>query len=274
MRHLLRLTDWTAADVERVFALADEYEAGRGPRLDGAAVMFFPPSSLRTRVSFERGAALAGLQPIVFPPESLDKSEALPDVAAYLANWADVAVVRHPNLAVLESLASADALPVVNAMTDANHPCEVLSDLYALGGGNVAALAGLRVLFVGADGNVGRAWREAAAVVGLELTQCAPTELGMEGVALSPVLDDAVRGAEVIVTDPPGRHADALAPYRVTAKHLAAAPDGVRLAPCPPFVRGREVSADAVDHPAFVGHGFKRSLLPVQQAVMAFCLGA
>ncbi|MFJ3027335.1 hypothetical protein ACIPEQ_00680 [Curtobacterium sp. NPDC087080] len=85
-------------------------------------------------------------------------------------------------------------------------------------------------------------------------------------------LGGAMADADVVVTDGPGRHAAALEPYRITADVLALAPDGVRFAPCPPFVRGREVSADAIASPAFVGHGAKRALLPVQQAVLAHCL--
>lgn len=84
----------------------------------------------------------------------------------------------------------------------------------------------------------------------------------------------AAADADVILTDGPGKHAVALAPFQVTAEVLAYAPARMKLVPCPPFIRGREVSRDAIDHPAFVGYAFKRSLLPVQQAVMAFVLGA
>lgn len=122
MKHFLGLTDWTRPRLEALFALADEFSAGRGPRYDGAAAVFFPASSIRTRASIERGLGAMGLQPIVFPPETLDKSEAHRDVAAYLAQWCDVAVVRHPSLETLQGLADADALPIVNAMTDVNHP--------------------------------------------------------------------------------------------------------------------------------------------------------
>lgn len=114
---------------------------------------------------FERGATLMGIQPIVFPPETLDKTEDLLDVAGYLAQWADFMVVRHPGIGVLEQLAAAEALPVVNAMTSVNHPCEVLSDLYALS--RDADIAQLRFLFVDAAGNVAGAWGEAAQALGL-----------------------------------------------------------------------------------------------------------
>ncbi|UNK69842.1 ornithine carbamoyltransferase [Microbacterium sp. H1-D42] len=268
--HLLSLTEWTTDDLDSLFALADEYAEGRGPCFAGAVAMFFPPSSLRTRFSFERGAAEMGLQPITFPPETLDKSEDLVDVAGYLAQWADIAVVRHPDIGVLQRLASPDALPVVNAMTDANHPCEVLSDLYALS--RVADARQLRYLFVGADGNIGRAWWEAAQAFGLDLTQSCPMDLRVPGIRWEGDLRRAIASADVVITDGPGAHAELLAPYRVTAELLDRAPSGVRLAPCPPFVRGREVSADAVEHEAFVGYEFKCGLKPVQQAVMARAL--
>ncbi|AMM22832.1 ornithine carbamoyltransferase (plasmid) [Frondihabitans sp. PAMC 28766] len=272
MRHLLRLDDWTKVELRDVFRLADKYAAGNGPRVDGCAALFFPSSSLRTRVSFERGAALMGLQPITFPPETLDKPEALDDVAGYLASWVDVLVVRHPKLQVLEGLASSDALPVVNAMTSENHPCEVLSDLYAIS--RTRDPLHLRFLFVGANGNIARAWAEAARAFDLDLIQCCPVELATPGVQWTDDLNQAVAAADVILTDAPGNHAAELAPFTINAALLHRAPVGVQLAPCPPFQGGREVSADAVASSAFVGYGFKKALLPVQQAVLALTLGS
>lgn len=66
MHHLLRLDVWAVPDLRALFSLANEYEQGRGPRRNSCAVLFFPLTSLRTRVSFERGTALMGLQPITF----------------------------------------------------------------------------------------------------------------------------------------------------------------------------------------------------------------
>ncbi|SKA98343.1 Ornithine carbamoyltransferase [Agreia bicolorata] len=271
MRNVIRLDSWTADDIDRVFSLADSYRSGSGPAVSGAAVMFFPPSSLRTRVSFERGTALMGLQTIVFPSETLDKPEELEDVARYLESWADVLVVRHPDIAVLDGLADANAVPVVNAMTDINHPCEVLSDLYALR--QRRDPRPLRYLFVGADGNIARAWQEAARVLSLDLVQCCPARLATPGARVVDDLEAAVTQADVILTDGQGVNAEALAPFQVTAELLDTAPAGVQFNPCPPFRRGGEVSADAIKHEAFVGHNFKAALLPVQQAVMAFSMG-
>lgn len=267
---MLSLRDWDAPELARFFELVDRYAAGAGPRFDAAAAMFFPPSSLRTRVSFERGATLMGIQPIVFPPETLDKDEDALDVAGYLAQWADLMVVRHHDLGVLERLAAADALPIVNAMTSVNHPCEVLSDLYALS--RDAELSRLRFLFVGAAGNIAGAWSEAAQAFDLDIRQCCPAALRVPGMPWDDDLHRAMLTADVVITDGPGLHAEALVPYRVTAELLDTAPRGVRMIPCPPFMREREFSTDVVAHRAFAGYGFKRSLMPVQQAVMARAL--
>lgn len=273
MRHLVRLTDWTRDDVETVFTLARAYEHGRGPRTDGVAALFLPQTSLRTRIAFERGADLMGLQPIVFPPETLDRSELPLDVASYLANSVAVAVVRHPDIGKIEALAGARKLPIVNAMTAVNHPCEVLSDAYALRRVR-PDLARLQFLFVGGDGNMARAWAELAAVLGLRLRQCGPAELRVPGLPWTDDLAAAIASADVVLTDGVGEHRRLLAPYRVTRALLARAKPGVLFNPTPPFTRGSELSADSVASPwPFVGYSFKKSLLPVQQAVLAHCVG-
>lgn len=270
--HMITLSDLHRGDLEQIFALASRFEEGTGPRFDAAAAMFFPPSSLRTRFSFERGAFEMGIQSIVFPPETLDKDEDHSDIVRYLAQWADIAVIRHPKIDVLRGLAAPDVIPIVNAMTNDNHPCEVLSDLYALS--LVADIARLRFLFIGGDGNIARAWWEAARAFGLDIRQSGPASLRVDGMPWEEDVRTAITTADVVLTDGPGEHEAELVPYRVTAELLELAPEGVRFAPCPPFVRGREFDADAVAHPAFVGHAFKRFLKPVQQAVMARALGA
>jgi ornithine carbamoyltransferase len=222
MRHLLRLDHWTTTELGEVFRLADKYATGNGPRVDGCAALFFPPSSLRTRVTFERGAALMGLQPIMFPSDALDKPEALDDVAGYLASWVDVLIVRHPNISILEGLAASNTVPVVNAMTSENHPCEVLSDLYAIS--RTRDPLQLRFLFVGADGNIARAWWEAARAFGLDLIQCCPQQLATAGSRWTDDLDQAVTAADVIITDAPGAHTAELAPFQITTALLNRAP--------------------------------------------------
>jgi ornithine carbamoyltransferase len=271
MRSLIRLDDWSVSDLDEVFRLADEYRAGRVSRFSGCVVMFFPPTSLRTRVSFERGAAMMNLQPIVFPSETLNKREELADVIQFIQLWADAIVLRHPDITKLEQLATVSTIPVINAMTDINHPCEVLSDIYALR--SRCEIRRARFVFVGADGNILRAWLEAARVLDLDLIQCCPADCAAPGATWTQDVHEAVQTADVILTDTCDPDDIRLKPYQITAKLLDEAPKGVIFNPCPPFTRGVEMSADALAHPAFVGYQFKSALLPVQQAIMAFCIG-
>ena len=276
MKHLIRLSDWDKHDARQVFQMADALRAGKYPKvLEGqTVVLFFPESSIRTRVTFERGIHLLGGQSILFPPSALDKKEDLRDVEGYLSNWAAALVVRHKHIAVTERLAEHADIPVINAMTDINHPCEVLSDCYALSKiyGDIAKL---NILFVGAGGNIGLAWKEAADLFGFDLAQSCPPPYAMEGVRQIPDLRQAAAGRNVICTDSltPDKLPD-FADYQVTSDIMRLTDNGI-LNPCPPFYRGEEVSAEVLESQEeyFVNYDFKSCLMEVQQAVLLYCLG-
>ena len=274
MRHLIRLTDLTPAEIREIFGIADGIRSG-GYRdaLNGkTVVMFFPDSSIRTRITFEKGVFLSGGQALLFPPETLDKKEDLRDVAGYLNNWADVLVVRHKDIRVIEKIAEYSAVPVVNAMTGVNHPCEMLSDLYALSKTRKDFLKD-RYLFCGTNGNIGYAWKEAAEALGLDLEQCCAKGYEIDGVRVHYDLAEAVAGKDIVCTDSlPASALEAFRPFRITRSVMEQANPGAVLNPCPPFFRGEEVSEDAVDSDFFAGYEFKKHLMEVQQAVMIFCM--
>lgn len=275
MKHLTDLSGLSRGDVNEIFRTADELARGEHPgALAGkTAVMFFPSSSLRTRISFERGVYLLGGQPVLFPPETLDKREELRDVAGYMGGFADIAVVRHSDKGVIRQLAENSRIPVINAMTKEDHPCEILTDMYALTKlrGDISRLS---FLFVGAAGNIGRTWKQASELMGFGLIQCCPEGYELGGVRVCRTIKEAIKGIDIVCTDSlPGGAVEAFAPCRVTAAAMAKANKGALLNPCPPFFRGEEVSADAIASEHFVGYGFKDALLNVQQAIMLYCLG-
>ncbi|MBB3113262.1 ornithine carbamoyltransferase [Paenibacillus phyllosphaerae] len=279
--HMIQLADLTSEQLEAILELADQLSAHPGQRLLAGRtfILFFPETSLRTRVTFERGIAALGGHSILFPPASLDKREALRDVAGYLANWADGLIVRHPHHERIAELAAVSSIPVVNAMSSEGHPCEILADLYAL-----RALRphyrSLRYTFVGPVGNISRSWMEAAEVLGLDFHHvCVQGErLGEDRpfYTFHTELDPALAGSDVILTDSlPGylRYDDYISRYQITSERLRLAAQDVLLIPCPPFYRGEEVSDCAIASDAFVGYSFKASLLPVQQAILLYSLG-
>lgn len=276
MKHLIHLSDMTKDDVYDIFRIADDIQQGKYKNaFEGkTAVMFFPDSSIRTRVTFEKGVYLLGGQTVLFPPESLDKKEDIRDVAGYLSNWADVVIVRHKDMRLLERMAEYSAAPVINAMTDAEHPCEILSDLYALSKIRDDIIAD-KYLFVGADGNIGRTWRAAAEMMGFDIMHCCPDKYKMDGVAHCERLSAAAAGRDIICTDPiPAAKLADFSGYQITADIMAAANDGAVLNPCPPFFRGEEVSAEVIDSGHFVGYGFKKYLLQIQQAVLIWAMSS
>lgn len=274
MKHMLRLTDYSIDELTKIFNIADEITLGNYKDIlkDKTVVMFFPASSIRTRVTFEKGINLLGGQTILFPTETLDKKEAIQDVIGYLNNWADLIIVRHKNIALLEEIARYSKVPVINAMTDVNHPCEILSDLYSLSKIRSDYLQA-KYLFCGTDGNIGRAWKEASDVFGFSLEQCCKADYEIPDVKAYEDINDAIIGKDIVCTDSlPEGYSTKYKNVQVTKTVMAKANEGALLNPCPPFYRGEEVSANVIDSDYFVGYEFKKSLLNVQQAIMVYCL--
>lgn len=272
MRHMIRLSDFTKEEVLQIFHIADEIKQGKYKNyLQGkTVVMFFPPSSIRTRVTFEKGIYLLGGQSILFTPETLDKKEEIRDVIGYLNNWVDAVIVRHNDIGIMEQMTVNAKMPIINAMTNRNHPCEMMADMYALSKIR-DNFVNDKYLFVGAVGNIGYAWKEAAELMGFSLEQCCPVGYEIEGLVTYTNLDDAVPGKDVVCTDSLSN--DKLADfkdYQVTRSHMNNANKNAVLNPCPPFYRGEEVASDVIDSNYFVGYNFKESLLEIQQAIIIF----
>lgn len=274
MKNFIRLTDYKSEELYDIFKIADElYEKKHKDILRGKSViLFFPNSSIRTRVSFEKGIYLLGGQPILFPTETLDKKEDLKDVCGYLNNWADIVVVRHKDINILEKLSKYLSVPVINAMTDINHPCEILADIYALSKIRKDFTKD-RFLFCGEKGNIGLAWKEASDVMGFDLFQCCGKGYEIDGLVTYDNINEAIKGKDIVCTDSlPASVLGDFKDCRITKDIMEMANDGAILNPCPPFYRGEEVSDDAIESEYFVGYEFKKYLLLVQQAIMIYCL--
>lgn len=274
MKNLIRLTDYQSSDIYDIFNIADE--VGQGKYIDilkgKSVVLFFPNSSIRTRLTFEKGIYLLGGQPILFPSETLDKKEALQDVCGYLNNWADMVVVRHKDIGIIEEMSQYLSVPVINAMTDVNHPCEVLTDMYSLSKIRNNFVTD-KFLFCGKKGNIGLAWKEASTVMGFDLEQCCGNGYEIEGIVSHNNIREAIIGKDIVCTDSlPSNVLDDFKECQVTLETMEMANKGALLNPCPPFYRGEEVSADVIDSDYFVGYEFKMNLLDVQQAIMIYCL--
>ena len=271
---LIYLNDFSKEEIYEIFKIADQFanKENTAKPLEGkTVVLFFPESSIRTRVTFEKGIRELGGETILFPPSALDKKEKIKDVIGYLENWVDAIVVRHSDINVVKNMAEHAKISVINAMTSENHPCEILSDLYALSK-IYEVFESKKFLFIGANGNIGNSWKAASEVMGFELEQCCPIGYGLNDIKVHTNIEDAVVGKDIICTDSiPKQAKEDFKEYQITLQHMQKANSGAILNPCPPFYRGEEVSEDVINSAYFVGYGFKKALLPVQQASCVIC---
>lgn len=279
--HFLSINQLSSEQVLEIFALTDRLRLNKpAPLLEGKTmILFFPETSLRTRVSFEKGIRDLGGAYTTFPPETLDKKELPGDVIRYLENWGDGIIARHPDLNKLEALSAYGSIPVINAMTAHNHPCEILADLYALRTLRDDYLK-LTYTFVGPAGNIARTWMEAAQVLNLSFHHvCSPgNDMGsvnQRNYTFHTSLDSILQESDVILTDSLPRDfltPEYLSKYQITLERMKRTRAGAQLCPCPPFYRNEEVSEEVIASPYFAGFGFKHSLLYVQQAILLYCL--
>ena len=274
MKNLTRLIDLQSHDVYDIFNIADKLSIGKYSNFlnEKTAVLFFPPSSVRTRITFEKGIYLLGGQPVLFPSDALDKKEDLKDVCGYLNNWADIIIIRHKNIQLIEEFAKYSKFPVINAMSDINHPCEILSDMYSLSKIRNNFISD-NYLFCGKNGNIGLTWKEASNVMGFALSQCCGIGYEMDGVNVYHNINTAIRGKDIICTDSlSGEELNDFKDCQITKEIMDMANQNAVLNPCPPFYRGEEVSDDAIQSKYFVGYEFKKNLLRIQQAIMIWCM--
>lgn len=241
-------------------------------------ILFFPETSLRTRITFEKGIKDLGGETILFPPESLDKREELEDVIQYISNWADGIIVRHTDYTKVQELSRYTSIPIINAMTSVNHPCEILSDLFSISERN-SDYRELVYTFVGSKGNISSSWKSIAELMDLKFNQVC-----LKGFELGPdtknykfhtELEPILSVSNIVLTDSlPSdlKTENYINKYQVTLERMKLANRDAILNPCPPFFRNEEVSSDVISSEYFVGYEFKKNLLFVQQAIILFCL--
>lgn len=274
MRNLIRLSEYSKNDIFKIFDLVDSIKKGNYKNYlkNKTIILFFPESSIRTRVTFEKGIHMLGGQSILFPNYALDKKEKIEDVIGYLNNWADCVVVRHNNIELMEEMVRYTKIPIINAMSSVNHPCEILSDLYSISKLRENYLE-CKYLFVGAKANIGLAWKEASELLGFSLEQSCSKGYEMDNIKVEHDILKAIINKDIVLTDPLGEEQiEDFKDYQITEELMSKANENAIFNPCPPFFRGEEVSEDVIDSKYFVGYEFKKSLLEVQQAVIIYSM--
>ncbi|MFW0791533.1 ornithine carbamoyltransferase [Gordonia sp. CPCC 205333] len=302
-RHFLRDDDLTPAEQAEVLALAAELKAApfsrrplEGPR--GVGVLF-DKNSTRTRFSFEVGIAQLGGHPVVVDSGTtqLGRDETFADTGAVLSRYVEAVVWRTFGQDRLEALAAGASVPVVNALSDTFHPCQVLADLQTIIEHKGRA-AGLSMTYLG-DGanNMAHSLLLGGVTAGMNVTVAAPEgfipdpevmravrQRAAETGASARVLADpveAVTGADVVVTDTwtsMGQEDDGLdrigpfRPYQINDELLAHASADAIVLHCLPAHRGEEITDAVIDGPASVVFDEAENRLHAQKALLAWLL--
>jgi ornithine carbamoyltransferase len=301
-RHFLRDDDLTPAEQAEVLDLAAAMKKDRfgwpvlaGPR---AVAVLFDKQSLRTRVSFTVGISELGGTPLVIDSQSthLGRGETLEDVARVLDRQVAAVVWRTSGQERIDALAGASGVPVLNALTDEFHPCQVLADLQTIKERH-GTLAGLTLTYLG-DGanNMAHSYLLGGATAGLHVRIAAPegyhpdpgilaTASAIAGrtggsVAVFTDPDQACAGADVLATDvwvSMGQgegelRTRALAPYQLNSARLALASPINTVLHCLPAHRGEEITAEVIDGTASAVWDQAENRLHAQKALLTWLL--
>ncbi len=296
-RDFLSLRDFSRDELSQVLEQAQAFKQGRlKASLEGkAVVMVFEKASTRTRISFEVGIDRLGGHPIVLTPgtSQMGRGEPLKDTARILSRYAEMIVMRTYAHATIEEIAQWADVPVINALTDLLHPCQVLADCFTLSE-IFGELTGKKVAWIGDGNNMANSWINAAALLGFELSLACPAGYDpdkailsaafIDGAKITVVRDpaEAVRGAIAVNTDvwasmgqeeESGLRNQAFQGYQVDARLMGqAAPEAVFMH-CLPAHRGEEVAEEVLESAQSVVWDQAENRLYVQEAIMDFLIG-
>jgi ornithine carbamoyltransferase len=303
MRHFLRDDDLTPAEQSAVLDLAAAMKEDRfrwrpleGPH---AVAVIFEKQSLRTRVSFEVGVAELGGQPVIIDARSthFGRGETLGDAARVLSRYVRAIVLRTTADARIEELAAGAAVPVLNALTDGFHPCQLLADLQTVRE-RLGSTKGRTLAYLGdAANNMASSYLLAGATAGMHVRIAGPAGFvphkdvvaaaeaiaGTTGGSVEVGSDPAaaVAGADVVATDTwtsMGQESDGLdrvtpfLPFRVDAALLAGAAPHAIVLHCLPAHRGEEITDEVLDGPASAVWDQAENRLHAQKAVLTWLL--
>lgn len=306
MKHFLKETDFKAHELPGLFALAQSLKKGRGrhtpPALAGQSwAMIFAKSSTRTRVSFEVGIHELGGNPLFLNKNDiqLGRGETVEDTARVLSRFVHGLIVRTYDHSEVEKLATNGSVPVINALTDFLHPCQIYTDAFTMaerwaqGGDLFASLKGRKIAYLGdCSFNMSNSWILGGALFGMQVVLAGPREFGpgpeidalleAEGLAKDYVFTtdpyEAVRDADVVYTDvwaSMGQEDEAkerirvMTPYAVTEKLFAAAKPDALFMHCLPAHVGEEVAQEVLDNPRSIIFDEAENRLHMQKAIMA-----
>lgn len=296
-RHFLNLLDFSEAEhrriLQRAAVLRQEYLRGNRPQTlqQRVLAMIFEKASTRTRLSFEAGMAQLGGTAIFLSPRDtqLGRGEPVEDSARVISRMVDVVMIRAKDHEMVERFAAHSRVPVINALTDLTHPCQLLADIFTYEQ-HRGAIRGKRVAWIGDGFNMCHSYINAAQVFDFELVIATPKGYEPNAAIVAAAGDrvrlvasaaEAAQGADLLVTDvwasmgqeeERERRLKDFSGYRIDAGLMArAAPDALFMH-CLPAYRGEEVSAEVLEGAQSVVWDEAEARLHTQKALLEFLI--
>ncbi len=300
-KHFLDLSDVSAGELRRIMddAIARKKATKEGtadkPLAGKVLAMIFEKPSTRTRVSFDVGMRQLGGETLFLSGTEmqLGRAETIADTAKVLSRFVDAIMIRTTEHDRLLELAEHATVPVINALTDDTHPCQIMADIMTFEE-HRGPIKGKTLAWMGDGNNVLHSFVEGAARFGYKMNMAVP--MGSEPhdrflnwarnegaeIMLTHDADKAVAGADCVVTDTwvsmnqehKARGHNVFQPYQVNAELMAKAKDDALFMHCLPAHRGEEVTDEVIDGPQSVVFDEAENRLHAQKSVLAWCLGA
>jgi len=298
-RDLVSFSSFSGAEINELFSICTWLLSPEGksykPLAGKTAAMIFEKQSLRTRVSFEVGVIQLGGAAMFLSQQNIGVStrEPVRDIAEVLSRYNDMIIARTMLHSTVEQLAEFSTVPVINALTDLLHPCQILADAYTLLQRNMLTPKH-KIVFVGDGNNVANSWLELAEKIPLHFVLACPKGYEADASILNRAMAakksrieitndirEAASGASALYTDvwvsmgqeeEAAKRREAFASYQINAELLKlAAPDCVVMH-CLPAHRGEEITAEVLEGPHSVVLDEAENRLHMQKAVMGFLL--
>ncbi|MES2971041.1 MAG: ornithine carbamoyltransferase [Patescibacteria group bacterium] len=297
MKSIISITDLFADQIKKIVIKAIELKNQGNhndlPFKNKSMAMIFDKPSLRTRLSFETGMTQLGGHAVYLAPADigLGVRETVRDSAIVISSMVDVIVARVSSHEAVKELAQYSSVPVINAMTDLEHPCQVLADLQTIHE-NFGRFDGLKLAYLGdANNNVTNSLALVAELMDMEMSIAAPNgyqmskEIAARATSVKHFEDPkkAIDGAHVVITDTwvsMGKEAEQatrladLEPFQVNKALMGLADKRAIFMHCLPAYRGKEVTAEVIDGPQSMVFAEAENRLHAQKALLLYLLDA
>ncbi len=296
-KDFISIADYTREELEEIFDLTrelkektkrgEEHHLCKGKTMS----MIFAKPSARTRISFETGMYQLGGYALYLSPNDIGigKREAVKDIARVISRYNDIIMARLFDHAHILELAEYATVPVINGLTDYNHPCQIMADIYTILEKR-GHLEDLKITYIGDGNNVANSWVNLASKLPLHLVICSPSgyepdaatltrahEADISRIEIEHDPEVAVKDADVIYTDvwaSMGQEAEAeqrrkiFMPYQVNSKLISYAHDDVMVMHCLPAHRGEEITDEVLDGPHSIVFDEAENRMHVQKAII------